>query len=321
LRSSTPGRTPRTRGGTGSPSNSSGFPTPTTQQVAADPDLGRRFDVIIFPPTDQTTPEIINGLPPGPQRPWRTTALTPNLTVDSTDDVRAGLGQTGVANLTHFVEAGGVLITAQETARWAAETGLARWVKVAKTSKLKARGSLLHATVVDHSSPIAYGYDDAVPVHFAGDIVLQLGALEPRERDATRPSGRGSATDPDVPQGRPFVPVPERPTPAAGEEGFLLPDEYPTWASYLVPRPEDRPRVVLAFPKEADTILLSGMLEGAEELIGKPVVIDAPRGRGHVVLFVNDPMRRATVRGTYALVANAVFNYAHLGEGRASSRR
>ena len=73
--------------------------------------------------------------------------------------------------------------------------------------------------------------------------------------------------------------------------------------------------MIAAFPKRADAILLSGMLEGGEELAGKAVVIDAPLGRGHVLLFACNPMWRASTQGTYALVTNAIFNFDHLGLG------
>jgi len=73
--------------------------------------------------------------------------------------------------------------------------------------------------------------------------------------------------------------------------------------------------VILAFPKETEKILVSGMLEGAEEISGKPVVIDAPLGKGHVLLFANNPMWRVNTQGSYALVTNAILNFDHLGLG------
>jgi hypothetical protein len=72
------------------------------------------------------------------------------------------------------------------------------------------------------------------------------------------------------------VPTPERPKP----EPFALPEDAPWSVDYAMPKPEDRPRVILEFAKPADKLLLSGMLEGGEELAGKAVVIDAPRGKG-----------------------------------------
>ncbi len=292
----------------------------STQAVAAQPDLRSRFDVIVFPPGGGTPQQIVDGLPPGPPLPWRKTALTPNLGVDATDDMRPGLGRAGVANLARFVEDGGLLITVGDTAQWATEYGLARWVKAVETTKVKASGSLLEAVVSDRASPVAYGYDESVPVYYDGSLVLVVGAATRPERDAARPSGRGGPADPDVPQGRPYVPVPPRPTPGPGEEGFQLPEDYRIFAEAYMPAPHDRPRVILAFPKAADAILLSGMLEGGDEIAGKPLVVDAPLGKGHVLLFACNPMWRVSTQGTYALVTNAIMNWAALDAGRPPAR-
>jgi len=78
-----------------------------------------------------------------------------------------------------------------------------------------------------------------------------------------------------------------------------------------MPRAEDRPRVIVSFAK-ADALLLSGMLDGADELTGKPAVIDVPRGKGHILLFANNPMWRHNTQGSYALVMNAVMNWDQL---------
>jgi len=83
----------------------------------------------------------------------------------------------------------------------------------------------------------------------------------------------------------------------------------------FIPRMEDRPRVILSFPKEADQILLSGMLEGAEEITEAAVVIDSPLGKGHVLLFASNPMWRSTTQGSYPLIFNAIFNYQNLNVG------
>jgi hypothetical protein len=288
----------------------------STQEVGRETNLREKYDVIVFPPVGRgNVQDIVDGLPPGPPLPWKRTPLTPNLGVDSTDDMRPGLGIAGVANLKRFVESGGLLITALDTSEWAIEFGLARWVKVVETPKLKATGSLLRATFTDRSSPVAYGYGKSVPVYFDGSPVFKVGAFNRRDREAGRPSGRGGKNDPDVPQGRPFVPEPERPTPGPGEEGFQLPDDLALFFAPYLPRIEDRPRVILAFPKQADTILLSGMLEGADEIAGTPVLIDSPLGKGHVLLFAINPMWRVSTQGSYALVTNAILNFDHLSLG------
>jgi hypothetical protein len=285
----------------------------STQEVARTPNLREKFDVILFAPTggSNSSAEIVNGLPPGPPLPWHKTALTPNLGgIDETDDMRPGLGLIGVDNLSRFVEGGGLLITARDTSVWAVQYGLARWVRVIEPQKLRAPGTILLASVVDKKSPIAAGYDDTLPIYYASTPIFQVG-LTPPPAPESRPSGRGGKNDPDVPQGRPFVPLPDRPKPAPGEEGFQTAEDAPWNSDYAMPLPEDRPRVIVAFAKEADKLLLSGMLEAGEELAGKPVVIDAPRGKGHILLFANNPMWRQNTQGSYALVTNAIMNWDH----------
>jgi Zinc carboxypeptidase len=286
----------------------------STQEVARTPNLRDRFDVILFAPTGgaNSSAEIVNGLPPGPPLPWHKTELTPNLGgIDETDDMRPGLGLSGVDHLTRFVEDGGLLITARDTSVWAVQYGLARWVRVIEPQKLRSPGSILLASITDKKSPIAAGYDDTLPVYYTGSPIFQVGLNAPPSPES-RPSGRGGKNDPDVVQGRPFLPIPERPKPAPGEEGFQAPEDAPWNSDYAQPRAEDRPRVIVSFAKQADQLLMSGMLEGGEEIAGKPLVIDSPRGKGHILLFANNPMWRQNTQGSYALVTNAIMNWDHL---------
>jgi hypothetical protein len=55
--------------------------------------------------------------------------------------------------------------------------------------------------------------------------------------------------------------------------------------------------------------------EGADQLAGKPLVIDSPLGKGHILLFANNPVWRANTQGNYSLLFNAIFNYQSLGIG------
>jgi hypothetical protein len=167
------------------------------------------------------------------------------------------------------------------------------------------------ATIAD-KSPITAGYDDTVPVYFAGSPLFKIGAREEPPDRPTRPSGRGGRTDPDVPQGRPFVDLPERPKPEPGQEGFLPPEDAPWNFEAYMPRVEDRPRVLVSFAEKADELLLSGMLEGGEDLAGKPAVVLMPRGKGNVLLFAINPMWRMNTQGAYPLVMNAVLNWEKL---------
>jgi hypothetical protein len=281
----------------------------STQDVSAMPNVREKYDVIIFPPVSSQA-DLVNGFPPGPPLRWKRTELTPNLGgVDETDDMRPGLGLSGVQNLTRFVEDGGLLITVRDTATWAVQYGLVRWVRSVDAGKLKAPGTIVKAAIKDKKSPVTAGYDDTVPVFFAGTPLFRVGARQEPEERESRPSGRGTKSDPDVPQGRAFVPTPERPKPEAGEEGFMPPEDAPWSFEANMPRPEDRPRVLVAFAEKADELLMSGMLEGGDELAKKPAVILAPRGKGNIMLFAINPMWRMNTQGMYALVMNAVLNW------------
>ena len=54
---------------------------------------------------------IVNGAPMyGNPLPWKKTQLTPNLSIDETDDIRPGLGWDGLQHVQDFVKQGGLLI-------------------------------------------------------------------------------------------------------------------------------------------------------------------------------------------------------------------
>jgi hypothetical protein len=76
-----------------------------------------------------------------------------------------------------------------------------------------------------------------------------------------------------------------------------------------------RPRVVLRFTPRADSLLLSGLLEGGSELAGRPAVVDVSSGRGHILLFAIRPMWRWETQGSFAFVFNALLNWNDLGTG------
>jgi len=79
--------------------------------------------------------------------------------------------------------------------------------------------------------------------------------------------------------------------------------------------PEERPRVVLRYGNSRD-LLVSGLLEGGKEIAQHPAVVDVPVGKGHVVLFSNNPVWRGQTRATYFLVFNAILNFDHLNAGK-----
>ena len=69
------------------------------------------------------------------------------------------------------------------------------------------------------------------------------------------------------------------------------------------------PKVILAFPDNADDLLLSGGLSGGEALTGRSVLIDAALGDGHVVMFATRPFWRWQTQGLFFLGFNAILNW------------
>jgi hypothetical protein len=272
--------------------------------------LRDRYDAILFPPCGCRPEQLVNGLSDGPAFAWKKTELTPNLGhVDSTENIRRGMGYQGLQNLARFVDEGGTLVAVGESARAAIELGIAPNVAIAGNGKVKARGSLLRADVRDTGSPIAYGYDETVPVYVGNPLAFRLGRFDAKKDDDERPSGRGGPKDPDVPQARPYVGDPDPVDRPLHEEWFLPEDdEVSARLEFHLPEPAKRPRAVLTYAERPDQLLLSGMLGGAGDLAGKPALVDTPRGKGHVVLFGFNPMWRQQTQGTFALVLSALLH-------------
>jgi hypothetical protein len=79
--------------------------------------------------------------------------------------------------------------------------------------------------------------------------------------------------------------------------------------------PQFRPRVAVRFDAQ-NSLLVSGLLDGGTDIAQRPVVVDVPVGKGHVVLFANNPIWRGSTIGSYFLVFNALLNHDSLNAGR-----
>ena len=291
----------------------------STQDVAKAGDLRAKYDVILFAPIgDTSAQQIVDGMPMwGNPLPWKTTTLTPNLGhIDSTDDMRPGLGSTGLANLKRFVHDGGLLITAEDTASFAIDSGMAPGVSVTPSNHLKVVGSVLQAKFVDRSGPIAASYtrDELALYSAAGQSFTVSNLLTgdhglPNPKTFQRPTGRGGPHDTDTPEGRAAVaapPLPDvkpwQPMPLNAEQmrnnPWVIPDD-------------QRPQVILRYAAAKD-LLIAGLLDGADEMAERAAVVDARYGNGHVLLFASNPIWRGETIGSYPLVFNAILNHDRL---------
>jgi hypothetical protein len=140
----------------------------STQVVSKDADLRSKYDVIIFGPgAGGNAQAIVNGRPMyGNPLPWKVTPQTPNLAkTDETDDMRPGLGWTGLDHLQDFVNKGGLFITANDTATFAVTFGFAPGsFHYGGAERLKVTGSAVRSKIVDGASPILYGYSDNLAI-------------------------------------------------------------------------------------------------------------------------------------------------------------
>jgi hypothetical protein len=297
----------------------------STQTAASEGDLRGKYDVIVFAPVGRSSSlEIINGLPKwGNALPWQKSEITPNLgLLDSTPDMREGLGYDGLAHLKTFVEKGGLLITCEDTAQFAIDTGLAPGVSVAPHDDTRVVGSVLNGVFVSPSSPIANGYGPNLPVMSANGMVFNVSntlarqggrmLMDPYEH---RPTGRGGPDDSDITQGRQLA------------EPEVLPKQQPWQPKQLnedqmrnnvqVIPAQYRPEVILRF-SEQKTLLLSGLLDKAGSISERAIVVNAHLGEGNVLLFANNPVYRGETIGSYDLVFNAILNYNHLRQSAAT---
>jgi hypothetical protein len=295
-----------------------------TQTVAKDPNLRSKYDVILFPPVGRGAGQaIITGMPMyGNPLPWKTTELTPNIgKIDSTDDMRPGMGWEGLANLQAFVRAGGVLVTVDDTANFAVQFGFTQGVSVTPATRLKITGAVLRSKVVDGASPIAYGYDDGLsiyssdgPIFGVSSTVGGRGGRAPATDERRRATGRGTPDDADQPQGRPVVdPLPEDPRAEPWQAAPIREDQLRNGIN-IIP-PAQRPRVVFRYGDARD-LLVSGLLDGGAEIAQRPMVIDVPVDKGHVIVFSNNPIWRGETQGSYFMVLNAILNHDSLDTGR-----
>ncbi len=231
--------------------------------------LRQRFDLILFPNTDQGLKGIVGGLDPrhGPLAYTKTPAAPSHGSPTASPDITGGLTWRGVGNLEEFARQGGVLVTLGGASTLALDGGLARDVRPAKVKAVFTPGSELRTRFPRPEHPIAYGYGDVTscfrenrPVYDVrrpqrGRVVLQWGTKAPSDEDETQPP---SETD---------------------------------------KKEKEEPLVV------------SGGIKGASELSGKPAVLDVPTGKGRIVAFDFDPIHRYQTVSDFRLVWNLILNW------------
>ena len=233
-----------------------------------------KFDVVVFPHVSGSPNALVNGRPMiGPAIPWKKSVLTPNLDLwDQTDDIRPGMGLDGAAALKRFVERGGLLVTSGNSSVLPITLGFNPSVGLFSPTRLNVRGSVIRA--------------QPAPGAASSPILYGYESSSFPVYFSQAPIFNVAARDTIGVEGR---------DPAIGAEQERM-----------------RTHVILRFHEKADSLLVSGLLAGGDELAGRPAVVDAPVGSGHVVMFGIRPLWRWESQGSFALAINAIANWDHL---------
>jgi hypothetical protein len=293
--------------------------------------LRKLYDVIVFPHVGGSSISEVNGTPvTGPTPlPYKKTEATPNLGyVDSSDDIRGGMGLAGLLELAKFVEQGGTLITDGSTATIFPDFGITNGITVEHPAELFVRGSILRGKIADKKSPIAYGYEGTdLPVYFNQDPVLNAagggfgGGRGGGGRGGEINGGEGQNVTPNA------TPVHISPwdedgaaPPAANANQPPAAGDVAAFQQFAGGRGGiavggPAPRVVIQFPANPNDMLLSGTLANGQPLANRAAVVDATVGKGHVVMFAIRPFWRWQTQGTYTLGFNAIMNWNALDAG------
>ena len=301
-------------------------------QKLRDGNLRAQYDVIVLPHIGGSAVAQVNGLPKtGPAAlPYKKSAETPNLgALDESDDIRGGMGLEGLTELTKFVREGGTLLVEGSTATIFPAFGITSGVTVEQPAGLFVRGSVMRGVISDKKSPIAYGFDGTqLPVYFNQDPVLSAGGAGVPAEFAAFLGGGGGPSQNITPMAArqsmsPWVGDSAAPASAnrAGPPGggAAASDAAALLAmarQFGLVNDEARPRVVMSFPQNPTDMLLSGVLSGGQGLAGKAQVVDAPVGKGHVVMFAIRPFWRWQTQGTFFLGFNTILNWNDLDAGK-----
>ena len=247
--------------------------------------LRSKIDVLLYGHVDLELAEQIEGLPrTWSPMPFKKTPQTPSFgTPAESDDITGGIGYEGLAQIQHFIEDGGLMVTLGSGSMLALEGGLVRFVRrssggvprsaaggggassaAAQQAGTRTPGAHVRVTFDRPHHPIAYGY----PTH---TWVFR--------------------------QNFPLYNTPRRWLRMA-------------YCTTCLDGPEDRSGIVMEWgDSENKDFVVSGQAWGEENLTGRPAILDMPVGKGHVVAFNFNPMHRDLNRGDQRLLWNALLNW------------
>jgi len=247
--------------------------------------LRNTIDVLLYGHVDLELAEQIQGIPKswGPM-PFKKTPRTPSHgTPAESDDITGGIGWSGLAQIQRFIEAGGLMVTLGNGSMLPIEAGIVRGVRrdsggVPRSSQGGGAAAAAAAQDAVTRTPGAH-----VRVHF---------------------------TRPDHPIAYGYAPSTH-----VFRQNYALYAAPRRWlrmayCTSCLDGPTDMHAVVLQWGDgDAADFVVSGQAWGADNLIGRPAILDMPVGLGHVVAFNFNPMHRDLNRGDQRMLWNTIINW------------
>lgn len=247
-------------------------------------DLRSKYDVIVIPKMRGTGSDFIHEIDKkfGPLPYTKTPEFPSHGFPDSTPDMTGGPGFDGMNELRMFVEAGGVLVTLDNTSAMIAETGLTRELDKLETPGLYHPGSIVNVKVRKSDSPIVYGFPEVFPIFKGISPLLQT---KKYNRDMMVLQYGTKSLKEDEEYNGPIMGLPDRKT-----------------AKETVP----------AKPKKEEPYVLSGMVRNEQTIVGHGGIFNVPVGAGRLVAFTFNPLHRYINLHDAPMVWNILINWNRL---------
>jgi len=93
--------------------------------------------------------------------------------------------------------------------------------------------------------------------------------------------------------------------------GYTEKEQPVRWANgplLTVPAADRESQVLMRFPG-GDQAVLSGLMKGANEIRGRPAILDVPVGQGQVLMFATNPIYRWQNFGEFNMLFNAILHF------------
>jgi hypothetical protein len=242
--------------------------------------LRKRFDVILIPRTGGSASDFIHEIDTkwGPMPYTRSAEFPSHGYPDSTNDMTGGPGFEGMAELSRFANAGGVIVSLDNTSQIMAASGIARGLNNADAAGLFHPGSVVNVKVRNTNHPVLYGYPEVFPI-FRGNGPLLQTSKNDRKMMLLQYGTKGLKDEEEYTG--PVLGLPERKEVVAAKETAK----------------KDVPYV------------LSGMVRNEQTIIGHGAIFNVPVGAGRVVAFTFDPLHRYLNLHDAGLVWNTLINW------------